>query len=615
MSRTRDPVAEAMALVALHEALDADALALDEILDRAAATVSDLLHAGAALWFREEEQVVLAAFHHPDAEAQAHLTASLGTRHALSEQVGRMTACGQVVHVGADELAALTPTLDPVYQGWFARYGGSGLVVVPLRSRGQHLGAVGVTRPADAEAFDDADVAFLQQVGRVVALAVSNATLLSEIGAAQLRARMLAREDEVTGLLNRRGFLEVLRERVGAHVGASLVAVLDVDGFKLVNDGFGHTAGDMVLGVLAARLCAALDPSAPVARIGGDEFAVLLEGADAAEVGAHLQALVASCHGSIQVVGLTVPLAVSVGTAVPTAERPDDALLQADLAMYRAKQATRKVSGATVTSYDQRLDDPATRRLREVLDLRREITAGDLVVHYQPVVPVGEGPLRAEALVRRRVDGRLLAPDAWLQLADRAGLMDQLTASVLDQVVAQLALWWGSGLEVECAVNVPAPSLTPEVVGTLLAQLDAAGLPRRALSFEVTEGDLVGPAARAALDRCEAADIAVAVDDFGTGWSALSYLVDLPLRTVKLDRSFVTGIDADVRRAAVVRAVVEVAHELGLRVVAEGVETAAVADVVIGLGADAIQGYLYCRPAAAEQVEAVLRAGLVAVRS
>jgi diguanylate cyclase (GGDEF)-like protein len=423
---------------------------------------------------------------------------------------------------------------------------------------------------------------------------------------------VLSREDDLTGLLNRRGFLEVLRSRlVDPDRASALVAVLDVDGFKLVNDGFGHAAGDMVLVSTAARLCAALPPGTAVARIGGDEFAFLVEAADDDKAAEVVEQAVLRCSDPVSVVGLSVPLTLSVGTAVPAAAGADEVLLQADLAMYRAKRR-----GSIVAAYDPGLDDPATRRLRDVLALRRVITSGELVVLYQPVVPVGAGPLRLEALVRQRVDGRLLPPNGWLQTAVRAGLMTELTDSVVGKVVDQLALWWADGLEVEVAVNVPAPVLAlPEGLNGLLSRLAAAGLPRRALSVEVTEGDLVGPQAKAALTRCADADISVAVDDFGTGWSALSYLVDLPLRTLKIDRTFVEGCDVDPRRAAVVRAVIEVAHQLGLWVVAEGVETTGVADVLIELGADALQGYLYSRPQSADDLAGLLRSGLVATHS
>jgi EAL domain-containing protein (putative c-di-GMP-specific phosphodiesterase class I) len=218
--------------------------------------------------------------------------------------------------------------------------------------------------------------------------------------------------------------------------------------------------------------------------------------------------------------------------------------------------------------------------------------------------------------VRRKVGDRLSPPAAWIDIANRAGLMPELTTNVVNQVVQQLVRWWDQGIEVECAVNVPAPVLAgPEAVRDLLAVVDAAGLPRRALSVEVTEEELVGAPARAALALCAEADIGVAVDDFGTGWSSLAYLVDLPLRSLKLDRSFVDGVHLDPRRATVVGAIVDVAHDLGLRVVAEGVETQEVADVVIDLGADALQGYLYSRPSPAEELEPLLRHGLVAAHA
>jgi diguanylate cyclase (GGDEF)-like protein len=483
------------------------------------------------------------------------------------------------------------------------------LVVVPLRRPGPVLGALGVGPRQGTPPYDDEDLGYLQQLARVVSLTVANAQLLDEVAQSRRQANMIAREDQLTGLLNRRGFLEVLRDTPLDR--STLVAVMDMDGFRLVNDGFGHAVGDMVLTSLAARLCAALPPATPVARIGGDEFAVLVQTEDEEETAAVVENAAVECTGTLQVVGLSVPISVSVGTAVPEAGHADQVLQHADLAMSRAKR-----HGGFLAAYDPDLDDPATRRLREVLDLRRAILGDGLVVHYQPVVSVGVGPLRVEALVRRRLDGDLSLPGAWLETANRAGLMPELTTNVVRQVIDQLVAWWGEGLEVECAVNVPAPVLAgPDLVQDLLQVVDDAGLPRRALSVEVTEGELVGAQARAALARCADADIAVAVDDFGTGWSSLAYLVELPLRTLKLDRSIVDGVDLDPRRATVMRGVVDVAHDLGLRVVAEGVETQQVADTVIDLGADALQGFLYSRPAAGDELGPLLRHGLVAGRS
>jgi diguanylate cyclase (GGDEF)-like protein len=598
-------IARSRALLSLHAALGLVEDDLPALLLEAVRVTSTLVGDAAAVWtvtgrdarLRSVARDGLARLATPDMDCGAQ------DARALVQQVAHGSRTARIV---APDLSEAVPE---VFSRYLERYGVSSLVLVPLVARGTPVGVLEVVRDGGRPELTDDEVLFLQQISEVVALTLGNGQLLEYAGRAQTRSAQLAREDALTGLLNRRGFLDALRGRLDATTGTALVAVLDMDGFKLVNDGFGHAAGDLVLTGMAARLCAAVPPDTVVGRIGGDEFALLVVADDAAMATAAIEAAVRACTGTMSVVGLSVPITVSVGTAV--LERDAETALQhADLAMYRAKRR-----GGLVTAYEPGLDDPATRRLRDVLELRAAIGSDDLTVHYQPVVTVGGGALRVEALVRRRSGGVLLPPADWLDLADRAGLMPELTANVVQQVIAQLIRWWRSGLEVECAVNVPAPVLAaPELVTALLRMVDEAGLPRRALSVEVTEGDLVGAEAKAALNRCAAADIAVAVDDFGTGWSALSYLVDLPLRTLKIDRTFVEGVDVDPRRAAVVRAVVEVAHQLGLWVVAEGVETSGVSDALIDLGVDAMQGYLFARPASADDLEPLLRRGLVAVR-
>lgn len=614
MDEAASEVLRARALVALHETLGEAEDDLEVLLERAVRQVADLLGNAAGVWALERGTISLRAFAQDDPVKQAlMLTVTDGVRHQLDDPIGMVVQGHDSFTLTREEVAAAIPHMEPAYREYYTAHMAEGLLVVPLWSRGEPLGALGVARDEGAEPFTKADVLFLQQVARVVALTLANAVLFDEAHEARRRTEAMSREDDLTGLLNRRGFLDALRAHLGDphRESSSLVAVMDMDGFKLINDGFGHPAGDLVLAGLAARLCAALPPGTPVARIGADEFAILVEALDDEMAADIVESAVLECSGNLTVAGLSVPLRVSVGTVVPASQEADEALLQADLAMTRAKRR-----GAMVAAYDPRLDDPATRRLRDVMALRRVIAAGELVVHYQPVVPVRSGPLRLEALVRRNLDGHLLLPGAWLQTAARAGLMAELTDSVLGKVVDQLEQWWGVGLDIEVAVNVPAPVLAaPEVINALVGRLGKAGLPRRALSVEVTEGDLVGPQAKAALTRCHDADIGVAVDDFGTGWSALSYLVDLPLRTLKIDRSFVEGCDVDPRRASVVKAVVDIAHHLDLFVIAEGVETAAVADAVIDLGADAIQGYLYARPSSALDLHDLLRSGLVATHS
>ena len=607
MPVVRDDRERALALVALHESLSASEQDLSALEHLATAAATSLLGDAAGLWRLDHDLLDLAAFTFGTDDVTDYLRRVIGGRCKPEQSVmGDVVLEGKVVRLGPDDVGQVLGRVEEDYQESVDLFAMSSLTAVPLESRGRCLGVLAVARRTGSARFDDEDVELLQQVARVVSVTIANAELLEEVAWRRRQATSLAREDQLTGLLNRRGFVEVLRETPLDR--SALVAVIDMDGFRMVNDGFGHAVGDMVLASLAARLCASLPAMTPVARIGGDEFAVLVQADDDAEVDEIVQNAVRECTGTFQVVGLAVPVTISVGTAVPEEGQADQALQHADLAMSRAKRRN-----SFVAAYDPALDDPATRRLRDVLDLRRDIRGEGLVVHYQPAVPVLRGPLRVEALVRRKVGEALSPPAAWLDTAARSGLLPDLTTTVVRQVIEQLVRWWAEGLEVECAVNVPAAVLAgPDVVRDLLRVVDEAGLPRRALSVEVTEEDLVGPQARDALWRCADADIAVAVDDFGTGWSSLAYLVDLPLRTVKLDRSIITGVDLDQRRVSVVRAAISVAHELGLRVVAEGIETRSVADVVIDLGADALQGYLFSRPAAPDDLSVLLRTGPVA---
>jgi diguanylate cyclase (GGDEF)-like protein len=616
------------AVTDLHEALCADLLgqrfgdsALGAAVARTTVGAVATLFAGAAALYRcEDDHLRLAAFEHPDPGARRLMDLlCVGVSEPLrpvhkdllrQDLLQREVSHGsRAVHLTGEVLTTFVAGLSPPYQDYVTARGAAGLLVVPLHAGGRYLGALAVTRDGGGAAFEAADLPLLTRVARVVSLALAHVASLDGAAQAQRRAHALAHEDDVTGLLNRRGLLDVLRADP-VPVGVDrYVAVFDIDGFGMVNDAFGHAAGDAVLDCVAARLCSAVSPATAVARVGGDEFAVLVEALSPHDAGERVRGIARVCSGPLQVLGLSVPMTLRAGL-VRHEHDADRSLQHADLALGRAKR-----SGLDLALYDPELDNPVSQRLREVVALRRAIASGELVVEYQPVIAVGEGPLRVEALVRRRAGDVLIAPGEWLPTAHRAGLMPEVTESVVAQVVDQLARWWAGGLEVECAVNIPGPVLTPQVVATLMGRLDAMGLPRRALSVEITEGDLVGPSAREALFRCRDARIAVAVDDFGTGWSALSYLVDLPLSALKLDRTFVAGIGQDVRRAAVAGAVVSIAHELGLRVVAEGVETAEEADVVIDLGADAIQGFHYARPASAEAVTAILREGKVASHS
>ncbi len=426
--------------------------------------------------------------------------------------------------------------------------------------------------------------------------------------------RRQAVTDELTGLTNRRGFTadteaHLARQHIQDGRGMSLgepaapaqectaLLLLDLDQFKEVNDSLGHHAGDQLLAAIAERLAeTGRGPEDVLARLGGDEFAVLLPATDAdgaVRVAARIRAALAE---PFVVDGVQVQAAVSVGIAVaPDHGRTLSLLMRrADIAMYRAK-ATR--TGHAVYDPSQR-DPDGEDRLHRVADLRAALEHHQLVVHYQPKVDLATGSVTGvEALVRWDHPTRgLIYPDAFLDLAEEAGLMPALTAEVLEQALADAAAWRQEGRELTVAVNLPTPAVVdtalPERIIDLLAR---HRLPPTALRLEITEDSLLHDRVRAreVLARLRHAGVQIAIDDYGSGYSSLAYLRELPVDELKLDRSFVFPMADDARAAAIVRSTVELAHSLGLRIVAEGVEHEAAADDLARYGCDAAQGFHY----------------------
>jgi diguanylate cyclase (GGDEF)-like protein len=428
--------------------------------------------------------------------------------------------------------------------------------------------------------------------------------------------RRQAVTDELTGLINRRGFAVHAEAHLARQTGpaasgrapggssttgavCTALLLLDLDRFKEVNDSLGHHAGDQLLAAIAGRLadtsCGTQDV---LARLGGDEFAVLLPGTDAAgaeRAAARIRAVLAE---PFVVDGVRVQAAASVGIAVAPEHGRTMSLLmrRADIAMYRAK-ATR--TGHAVYDPTQR-DPDGEDRLQRVADLRAALHDNQLVVHYQPKVDLASGAVTGvEALVRWDHPTRgLLYPDAFLDLAEEAGLMSALTAEVLDQSLAQAAAWRREGRDLTVAVNLP----TAAVVDTALPDritdlLTRHQLPAAALKLEITEESLLDDRVRAreVLARLRHVGVQIAIDDYGSGYSSLAYLRELPVDELKLDRSFVFPMADDARAAAIVRSTVELAHSLGLRIVAEGVEHAAAAAELTRYGCDTAQGFLYSR--------------------
>ncbi|GHC49245.1 GGDEF-domain containing protein [Streptomyces cinnamoneus] len=441
--------------------------------------------------------------------------------------------------------------------------------------------------------------------------AVPLIALDSTLWIARARAEEQLR-DPLTGLPNRQWLLErtwtALDEAERAGDRAALV-LIDLDRFRSVNDTLGHLAGDRLLLQIAERLRLALPRDAEAARLGGDEFAVLLPTADSLTSAQRVaRALVADLGSPLDLDGLTLVLEASAGVAV----YPDHALdaegllRRADVAMYQAK---RDRSGVEV--YEARRDGNTPDRLGLLGDLRRALDAGDVELHYQPKVGFDGHVEGLEALVRwvHPERGRV-SPDEFIAIAESSGLMPRLTEYVLETALCQVAKWRAMGLEVPVAVNVsPRDVHTPGFAGSVAARLARHGVPAGALQLEITEHVLLEDPQRAAdtLAGLTGHGVKMSLDDFGTGYSSLVHLRRLPVSELKIDRSFVARLAIDNEDAEIVRCTLDLAHSLGLLVVAEGVEDDETWERLRDLGCDAVQGWLVAAAMPPDETTAWLR--------
>ena len=425
-------------------------------------------------------------------------------------------------------------------------------------------------------------------------------------------SRHQARTDELTGLANRRRVFEALAA-AGARMargGTTAVLVLDLDRFKEINDSLGHAVGDALLREVGPRLSRHLRAGDLLARIGGDEFVVLADGLDDDGARALAERLCATLQRPFRLAGTALTVDASVGIALgPRDSAQAEELLQlADLAMYSAKAGR----GGPVV-YDEERHGSGRHRLEAVARLRRGIEAGELVLHHQPKLTLATGRIDGvEALVRWQHPERgLLAPDAFIDLAESAGLMGPLTSAVLDAALAQRRAWTDRGHELTVAVNVSPSNLVdehfPEEVTALLAR---HGVPATALVLEVTESLLVADRERAirVLVALRDAGVGIAIDDYGTGYSSLAYLATLPVTELKLDRTFVSAMTGSPRAASIVTSTLQLAHALDLVLVAEGAEDQATVDALAALGCDVVQGYHLSRPLPSDVLEQWLEA-------
>ncbi|MFD5950530.1 putative bifunctional diguanylate cyclase/phosphodiesterase [Streptomyces collinus] len=419
--------------------------------------------------------------------------------------------------------------------------------------------------------------------------------------------------DPLTGLPNRQWLLERIwtalddAERIDARAALMLI---DLDRFRSVNDTLGHLAGDRLLLQIADRLRVALPRGAEAARLGGDEFAVLLPVADSTTSATRIaRSLVAALSSPLDLDGLTLVLEASAGVAVfPDHALDAEGLLRrADVAMYQAK---RDRTGVEV--YESKRDSNTPDRLGLLGDLRRALDAHEVHLHYQPKVRFDGQVAGLEALVRWVHPERgKVPPDEFIAIAESSGLMPHLTEYVLETALGQVARWREQGLFVPVAVNVsPRDVHTPGFAGSVAARLARHGVPAGALQLEITEHVLLEDPQRAAdtLNQLTAHGVKMSLDDFGTGYSSLVHLRRLPVSELKIDRSFVARLAVDTEDAEIVRCTVDLAHSLGLLVVAEGVEDDETWERLRDLRCDAVQGWLVAAAMPPDETTAWLRA-------
>jgi diguanylate cyclase (GGDEF)-like protein/PAS domain S-box-containing protein len=418
--------------------------------------------------------------------------------------------------------------------------------------------------------------------------------------------------DGLTGLPNR-AYLEertkdLLTRLPGAEGPEQAAAIFaDLDGFTAINDSVGHGAGDLLLAQAGRRLRGLVPPHVTVARWGGDEFAILVEQAsgpqEIVDIAERLGRAVAA--EPFQVADRDVTITASLGVAFAGSDAAEHLLRNADLAMARAKEA----GGGRVEIFAAHMHANVIRRLELTTDLRQAITDGALEVEYQPLVELATSRVAGvEALVRWTRAGDPVAPAEFLSIAEESGLIVTLGDWVLREACAQVAHWRESGWQVGLSVNFSLRQVSaPRFADSVLAMLDEAGLPRSALTLEITERVLINAAAPMIdeLARLRQLGVRLAIDDFGTGYASLAYLRELPVDIIKIDPSFVAGLGADGTLAMLTRTIVQVGHDLGIEIVAEGIERPEQLELLRAMGCGLGQGYLVARPMTAQGIESL----------
>lgn len=436
-------------------------------------------------------------------------------------------------------------------------------------------------------------------------LRLLNAQLTSEIARrrqSELSLEYQAKHDPLTDLPNR----ELLREQLTAALSRTPISLLllDLDHFKDINDTFGHQHGDQLLQAIGARLSAALASEHVIARLGGDEFAILLYGADLERAVQASDSLLQTLKQPFRVNGYPVHIAASVGVVVAPRHgtQPDELLRHADVAMYRAKETRR-----SPLVYDPSLDQYSPYKLALVGELQQAIGDNNLQLYFQPKIALDSGDVvGVEALVRwQHPEHGMIGPDIFVPLAERSGLIGQLTAWVVQTAVRQARDWSNLGYQIPIAVNVSAHDLqNGALVDIIEDALRRYAVAPTLLRVEITEGAMMADidSARRLLTHLQALGVRASIDDFGTGYASLTYIKQMPVDEIKLDRSFVREMNRNPVDTAIVTSTIDLAHRIGMTVIAEGIEDVATHAQLRALGCDNGQGYFWSPAVAASAI-------------
>ena len=428
-------------------------------------------------------------------------------------------------------------------------------------------------------------------------------------------ALALSQTDDLTMLPNRRAVRTWLSEGLADRMPFALM-LLDLDGFKEINDSLGHRAGDTVLKLVGLRIREAVEPNARVARLGGDEFAIFLETTDEIDLMETAHGVLRELAKPIVVEGIEISPSGSIGVTVAMVEEHDggEVLRRSDVAMYQAKN-----SGLGVALYDFQLDEFSRSRLQVAEDLRRGIVEGQFEVWYQPQLDATMQVCGLEALVRWRHPTRgVISPASFLPAVRRAGLMAQLSVAVAKQAVEDYEMHRRDGIDLTVAINCALPELLgPTFLPHLYASIDEWETPVDRLVVEVTEDSFLADPlhTREVLLELRRHGVQISIDDYGSGYSSLTYLRNLPVQELKIDRTLIANVATDDRSRMIVASTIQLAQALDMRIVAEGVENAADLACLISLGVDMVQGFHLARPMPSSQINQWVRDWTINPRS